>query len=460
MKRRTFLQTLSVTPAIGVGACATTQNNPVEESTTKTISPNDRIRIAAIGMGIIGFYNMENISQVPDFEFVAAADVYDGRLTRTKEVFGNQIATTRDYRTLLSRSDIDAVIINTPDHWHAQMAIDAMQAGKHVHVEKPMVQQLADGQRVLQTQQTTGKVLQVGSKQFRQPVLQKAKELLKAGAIGQLTIVESQVSRNNGMGAWQYTIPTDASPQTIDWELFLGNAPKIAFDADRFFRWRKYWDYGTGVSGDMFVHRMTGLHYVLDALGPTQVMASGGVRYWNDGREAPDVINALLEYPETASHDAFTLILKANFADGSGGGYSYRFVGSEGVIEVRGNKLTLKGSRRWVPTLQNLVEGYNSVRTFAKAEQEAFSADYKKYRTTKSTDDKVAEDLEFEGPNFNTRVAHYQHFANVIRNGGDIYENAAYGFRACAPTLLVNESSRASKAFRWDPINMVVIGDS
>ena len=459
MKRRTFLQALSATSAATTGIIGTTNASPAILPSRK-FSANDTIRIGAIGMGIIGFINMDNMVKVPGVEFVAAADVYESRLTRTKEVYGNHIATTRDYREILNRSDIDAVIINTPDHWHAQMAVDAMQAGKHVHVEKPMVQQLADGQRVLETQQTTGKVLQVGSKQFRQPVLQKAKELLKAGAIGQLTIVESQVSRNNGMGAWQYTIPTDASPQTIDWDLFLGNAPKMAFDADRFFRWRKYWDYGTGVSGDMFVHRMTGLHYVLDALGPTQVMASRGVRYWNDGREAPDVINALLEYPETASHDAFTLILKANFADGSGGGYSYRFVGSDGVIEVKGNKLTYKGSRRWEPTLQNLVEGYNSVRTFAKAEQEAFSAAYKKYRTSKATDDNSTKDLEFEAPNFNTRVTHYQHFANVIRNGGDIYENAAYGFRACAPTLLVNESSREGKVFRWDPINMRVIHNS
>lgn len=458
MRRRTFLQALSATSATTTGIIRTTNASPAIHA-SRQFSPNDTIRIGAIGMGIIGFINMDNMIKVPGIEFVVAADVYDSRLVRTKEVYGNHIETTRDYREILSRSDIDAVIINTPDHWHAQMAIDAMKAGKHVHVEKPMVQKIDDGWRVLNTQKETGKVLQVGSKQFRDPILQKAKALIKDGAIGQLTIVESQVSRNNGNGAWQYSIPTDASTKTIDWDLFLGNAPKIAFDADRFFRWRKYWDYGTGVSGDMFVHRMTGLHYVLDALGPNQVMASGGVRYWNDGREAPDVINALLEYPETANHDAFTLILKANFADGSGGGYTFRFVGSDGVIEANWGKLTVKGSKRWQPSTQNLVEGYNSVRTFSKAQQEAFVKEHEQYQQSIPVLDQYDYNrtMEFTAPDSNNRIAHYAHFADVIRNGGTIYEDAAYGFRACAPTLLANESSRNGRAYRWDAVNMKVV---
>ncbi len=456
MKRRTFLHTLSATAAASTGILTTAQATPTPH---RKFAANDKIRIGAIGMGIIGFINMDNMIKVPGIEFVVAADVYDSRLQRVKEVYGNQVETTRDYREILSRSDIDAVIINTPDHWHAQMAIDAMKAGKHVHVEKPMVQKIEDGLRVLQTQKETGKVLQVGSKQFRDPALQKAKALIQDGAIGQLTIVESQVSRNNGNGAWQYSIPTDASPKTIDWDLFLGNAPKIAFDADRFFRWRKYWDYGTGVSGDMFVHRMTGLHYVLDAMGPTQVMASGGVRYWNDGREAPDVINALLEYPETAKHDAFTLILKANFADGSGGSYDYRFVGSNGVIQVKWGKLTMSQSKKWSPSTKDLVEGYNSVRTFSKAQQAAFVSEHEKYeQEIPVTDQKEAnEPFEYTAPRSNNRIAHYTHFADVIRNGGTIYEDAAYGFRACAPTLLANMSSQNGQAYRWDPLNMKVI---
>ena len=459
MKRRTFLHTLSTASVVGAGAISTAKAVP-SIFYNKRVGTNDTIRVAALGMGIIGFYNLENIVKVPGVEFVAAADLYEGRLTRIKEVFGNHIFTTQDYHKILERSDIDAVIINATDHWHAQMAIDAMKAGKHVHVEKPMVQKIEDGHRILQTQKETGKVVQVGSKQFRSPILQKAKELIKEGAIGQITVVESLVSRNNEMGAWQYSIPGDASPNTVDWDRFLGTAPKIPFDADRFFRWRKYWDYGTGVSGDMFVHRTTGLHYVMDTMGPTQIMASGGVRYWKDGREAPDVISALLEYPKTEQHDAFTLILKANFADGSGGGYAFRFIGSEGVIEVNGRKLTLKGAKRSEYSLEQLVEGYNSVRTFAKSEQERFAKDYQKNQPTTPAFDQYdfGKSYEIEAPSFSNSMAHYRHFFDVIRNGGEIIENPTYGFRACAPTLLINQSSREGKGYRWDPLNMKVVG--
>jgi predicted dehydrogenase len=458
MKRRTFLQTISATSATSL-IPPTLQSAPAFHINT-ALGTNDTIRLAAIGTGIIGFSNLSNITKVPGIELVAAADVYDGRLKRVQELYGNHIITTRDYQEILARQDIDAVIISTTDHWHAQMAIDAMRAGKHVHVEKPMVQQVEDGLRLIQVQQETGKVLQVGSKQFRPPIMKKAKELLKNGAIGKLMMVESQVSRNNGNGAWQYTIPNDASPKTIDWKRFLGNAPAIAFDADRFFRWRKYWDYGTGVSGDMFVHRLTGVHYLLDALGPNRIMASGALRYWNDGRETPDVLTGLLEYPETAQHDAFTLLLKANFADGSGGGFAYRFIGSEGVLEINGRKLTLKSSRRQEPSLDNLINGYNSVRTFAKEQRAAFEQDYKKYQKKTYTFDQFdfGKSFEFEAPSgFSSSLVHYEHFAEVIRNGGTIYEDASYGFRACAPTLIVNKSYQQQKGYRWDPVSMKIV---
>ena len=151
--------------------------------------------------------------------------------------------------------------------------------------------------------------------------------------------------------------------------------------------------------------------------------------------------------------------MKANFADGSGGGYTYRFVGSEGVIEVRWGKVTLKEANKRQATTKDLVEGYNSVRTFSKAQQAAFVQEHEKYQKTAPTQTpfNFGKPKEFTSPDANNRVAHYTHFADVIRNGGTIYEDAAYGFRACAPTLLANESSRTRQAFRWDPINMKVL---
>ena len=203
-----------------------------------------------------------------------------------------------------------------------QMAVDAMNAGKDVYVEKPMVQELDEGPRIIETARQTEP-----HPAGRQPAAsarsstRKARELYRAGAIGELNLVEAWINRNSSMGAWQYSIPPDASPQTIDWDRFLGHAPKRPFDPVRLFRWRNYRDYGTGIPGDLFVHLFTGIHFVLDAMGPTRAIASGGLRKWNDGRDVPDVMLALYDYPKTASHPAFTLSLKVNFAEGAGDAY-------------------------------------------------------------------------------------------------------------------------------------------
>ncbi|MGH9200806.1 MAG: Gfo/Idh/MocA family protein, partial [Vicinamibacterales bacterium] len=252
------------------------------------VAPSERIQVATFGVGIQGLSDTRTALRVPGVELVAVADVYDGRLTLAKETWGDHIFASRDYREVLARPDVDAVIIATPDHWHARMAIDAMKAGKDVYVEKPIVQDIEEGPPVIETERQTKRIVQVGSQRVSSMVYAKARELFRAGAIGELNLVEAWINRNSANGAWQYSIPPDASPATIDWDRFLGSAPKRAFEPTRLFRWRNYRDYGTGIPGDLFVHLFTGIHFVLDSLGPTRVMATGGLRHWRDGRDVPD----------------------------------------------------------------------------------------------------------------------------------------------------------------------------
>jgi predicted dehydrogenase len=219
----------------------------------KRVGPNDKIRIATIGMGIMGFNDTNAALSVPGVELVAACDLYKGRLARAREVYGAGLFTTEDYRDLIiDRKDIDAVIIATSDNWHSQIAIDSMIAGKAVYSEKPMVHQISQGLAEIKTQHDTKMVFQVGSQRVSSIAYKKAKEMYEAGAIGKINSIEASFNRQDALGAWQYTIPLDQSVQNVNWARFQSNAKvKYDYDPKRFFRWRNYREYGTGVAGDL-----------------------------------------------------------------------------------------------------------------------------------------------------------------------------------------------------------------
>ena len=234
----------------------------------KRVSSNDKIRIAGIGMGIMGNQDIDTALKVAGIELAAACDLYSGRLERVKEKYGKDIYTTRDYREILNRKDIDAVVIATSDNWHARISMDAMNAGKAVYCEKPMVHKLSEGLDVISTRDKTKKTMQVGSQRVSSIVYRKAKELYKTGTIGQLNCIEASFDRQDALGAWEYTMPTDGSPQTVDWDRYIAGTPKIPYDAKKFFWWRNYRDFGTGVAGDLFVHLLSGIHVMLQDRSP------------------------------------------------------------------------------------------------------------------------------------------------------------------------------------------------
>jgi predicted dehydrogenase len=344
------------------------------------------------------------------------------------------------------------VIIATPDHWHSTISIAAMQAGKDVYCEKPMVQTVAEGQSVVEAQEKTGRIFQVGSQYVTSLVYQKARDLVAAGAIGEINMVEAWLDRNTAMGAWQYSIPTDASPATVDWDRFLGRAPKRPFEAIRLFRWRNYQDYGTGVAGDLFVHLRSGLHVVTGSIGPERILATGGLRYWKDGRDVPDVMLAMLDYPRQQAHAEFTMALRVNLKSGvPQEQFGFRFMGSEGVITTTMSSLRLEKA----PPEQE--PGY-SVGTFPQAVQNEFLRQYReKYPATVKAAAKVEPEIFTPPPGYDAHRDHHRVFYEAVRAKKRPVEDAVFGFRAAGPALLANVSCYEKRVCKWDARTMAAV---
>lgn len=450
--RRSFLKNVTAASALLATESIAKPFHIIKD--LKKISPNDKIRFATIGMGIQGHSDTKAaLRSSQDVEFVAAADLYDGRLTRVKELYGKEIFTTRDYRQILERKDIDAVLVVTPDHWHDHITKAALQAGKNVYCEKPMVHHINEGLSVIDAWKKSGKTMQVGSQRISSASFKEAKRLFQAGEIGEINYVESNNDRFNAIGAWNYSIPTDASPSTVDWDTYLGDAPKRAFDAKRFFRWRNYQDYGTGVGGDLFVHLITGVHFVTNSLGPERVMSSGELSYWKDGRDVPDVLVSILDYPKTDIHANFQMVLRVNFANAGAIANNTRIIGTEGQIEFTENNLVL--TKKKLPKAPGMG-GYDSFNTFSEAQQKEFKKQYDAQYPEETRKAEPVKEVRFEAPKEDD--AHANHFRdffeNVKKGSVGTVEDPVFGFRAAAPVLACNESYFSKKIVHWDPVAM------
>ncbi len=444
INRRTFLHTAAKTAA---AAGATSYLRPLFGQADVQRSPNDHIQLALIGAGIQGQGDTKTAIQVPGVKLVAVADCYDGRLTHAKELWGADIFTTRDYREILSRPDIDAVLIATPDHWHKQAAVDAMRAGKDVYLEKPMIHLYSDGPEIIQAAQSTNRILQVGSQRVSNILYSKAKELLTSGAIGKLNMVTARWDRNSSLGAWNYSVPLDASPETCDWPRFLGTAPKVPFSGERFFQWRKWKDYGSGVAGDLFVHLFSGTHFITGSHGPTRAVATGGLRYWKDGRDANDVLLGLLDYPE-----GFNLSLRVNFVDGGEESEGFLFTGSEGTMEITTRSVSV------IRSPMSKEPGY-TVSTFADAMQKQYVEEYRKKYPVVHPDGPPPRNVEtYVVPDgYSDSYDHFHNFFNAVRTRRPVVEDATFGFRAAGAALLCNLSVERDNVVHWNPETMKIV---
>jgi len=249
----------------------------------------------------------------------------------TGEEMGNMPKRYPNYKELLAAEDIDAVIIATPDHWHGTMTIEAAKTGKHVYCEKPLTWNVEETQKVVKAVQENNIVFQLGHQNRQTESYFKAREAYEKGILGKVSLVEVTTNRNSPNGAWVYNIDKEAGKHNIDWEQFIGPAPDHPFSLERFFRWRCWWDYSTGLSGDLFTHEYDAMNQILGLGIPHSAVSSGGIYFYKDGRTVPDVLQQTFEYP----HRDLTLIYSASLASNMRRGR--RIMGHDAYMEVGGD---------------------------------------------------------------------------------------------------------------------------
>lgn len=402
---------------------------------------NDRIQFGVIGCGARSHELMQSLLQHPRAVITAVVDAYQGRTERAVDRVGKQARVMRDYHAVLADKSIDAVIVCTPDHWHKQMAIDAMRAGKDVYCEKPLTFRSADGLEIMAAARETGRILQVGSQGMSTQTQNTAKEMIKAGKLGRITMIRAAYNRNTASGAWLYPFPPDASPATVNWDMFLGPAPKRPFDLARFFRWRCFDDYSGGIATDLFVHLCTTIHYLMDAKVPSRVVALGELYRWKENREVPDTLNAILEYPE-----GFAVNLSSTFNNETLGQGSFQFLGTEGTLDVGWGTLKFQPEaavedNRWI------------VESWPKALEAKYWADPKVRKTEFKFigTPKVKETaMSFKELGLESTVAHLGHFLDSVQSRKSYWEDAAAGHHAAACAHMINRSARTGRAVEWD----------
>src|ERR1035437_1224356 len=256
------------------------------------------LRFGMIGIGMQGSGLLPAAIALPGVECVAAADLYDGRHTLAREITGNpNLPTTRHYQELLDRKDIDCIVAAVPDHWHKRVVIDACNAGKDIYCEKPMSHTAEQGFDMVAAAQKNSRIVQIGSQRVSSVLGAKARDLYHGGAIGDVERVELTLGRNDPTGAWEYPPPADLSPENLDWDTWLNDAPKIPFNKYHFARWRCWKEYGTGVGGDLMVHLLSGMMVTVGWNEiPRSASSLGGIFRWKDGRNMPDLHVVLFDY--------------------------------------------------------------------------------------------------------------------------------------------------------------------
>jgi len=395
-----------------------------------------KVRFASIGTGIRGCDLLRAARQVPTGECVGTADLYDMHQKAGIEAWGGEIPTTKDYRTLLDRKDVDAVIVAVADFQHRRVVLDCVAAGKDVYCEKPMSHNVADGLAMVAAVKAGLRVFQAGSQRVSNVVYKKAAEIYAAGRLGEVHLIEARTDRNGPSGAWVYPIAPDASPETIDWKTWLRDAPDRPFDAARFFQWRRFKEYGEGMAGDLFVHLLSGIQSVsgINAI-PSRAYSTGSLTHFADGRDYPDLLATLYDYP------GVTVSLHCN--QNNAAGDVIIFHGSQATMTLNGNTLTFEPQ-----DTRPRPEGY-SLNGWTAAAKKQYLDDW--HAAHPEAQAKVG-DVETYGPppGYNDTADHIANFFHAVVTRERVVEDEVFGNNAAIACHMANYSYFHRGVAVWD----------
>jgi predicted dehydrogenase len=410
-------------------------------SVLERVAPSDRVRFGMIGIGMQGSGLLTTSVQLPGIECVAACDLYDGRHLLAREIVGKPIPVTRRYQELLDNKEIDCIVAAVPDHWHKQVVVDAVSAGKDIYCEKPMSHSAADGIAMVAAAQKTGRIVQIGSQRVSSVICAKAKELIAQGTIGTLTMVEGSLGRNDPTGAWEYPPPPDLSPENLDWDTWQGTVPKKPWDPNAspkyFARWRCWREYGTGLAGDLLVHLVSGMNFMLGwNAPPKKSMALGAILRFPDGRNMPDVHATLFDYGSAPVY------LRLNL--GCETPEVYRFQGSKGVLEV-----TEFAINYYPQTGEDSGPSYYTS-GYPQKMRDEYAAKWHADHDLPPGKEPVLQGVSFHGDSWDDERPHLWRYFQAVKTRQPVTEDAVFGHNAALACHMANESYFQLSAVMWD----------
>jgi predicted dehydrogenase len=412
----------------------------------RNVAPSDRVRFGMVGVGMQGSNLLGSSIQLPGVECAAAADLYDGRHTLAREIVRPDLPVTRRYQQLLDDKNIDCIVAAVPDHWHRQMVIDAVSAGKDIYCEKPMSHSPADGIAMVAAAKKSGRIVQIGSQRVSSNVCAKAREMIASGILGDMMLVEGFLGRNDPNGAWQYPPPPDLSLATVDWNTWQGDVtPKRPLDPKLFARWRCWKEYGTGAAGDLLVHLISGMMVMLNVNEPPrQAFAVGGIRHWKDGRNMPDVHATSYYYGDLPVYMHLNLATEVPEL--------YRFQGSRGILDVTGSGLTF--------TPQTGLDSSPSyyAYSFPKALRDAYFAKWHEENDARVAKEATTETITFRGHEYDDITPHLANFYDAVRSRKPVVEDTVFGHNAALACHMANESYFRKAAVTWDAASQTIKG--